>query len=292
MNASLRVVARFKQAGLKSDLVHLVQDTKAELDKSGDSIELIPLTPEQLSKLQNLVGFLRSNFRIDTAKTPRGQKPLKEQALRLLNILSNYTLGGGRYNVPSLASNVGAFLDLDLDSLVRFFSAEGDSSRGRAEVLSELKGNNATFYNRSNMSTANFKKYVASVDGVLSTLRGWRRKALAGNLKVVFVGGRQMKVQGKYRQATDELWVKATPAILKRSGGTYASPDYIIIHELGHRYEKFNPIRVNFDDSRWQTSRYSYQEGEAFPELFAIGHYGLNGPWDQSKIEAFEKLMA
>jgi len=31
--------------------------------------------------------------------------------------------------------------------------------------------------------------------------------------------------------------------------------------------------------------------GEAFAELFAISNFGITGPWDQSVVERFEKLM-
>ena len=65
----------------------------------------------------------------------------------------------------------------------------------------------------------------------------------------------------------------ATPAVLKRPTGTYGSLDYILIHELGHRYEEKFGSDPMFN--RWYTTRYSYNDGEAFAELFALGHFGI-----------------
>jgi hypothetical protein len=129
------------------------------------------------------------------------------------------------------------------------------------------------------------------MDQLFGTLRGWRKKALRGNLKVVFVGAQAMKVGGKYREATDELWVKATPKILQRAPG-YASPEYIIVHELGHRYQKHNRPHEDFDKMEWKTTRYSWNDGEAFAELFALGHFDLKGPWNQDTVHKFEDLMS
>jgi hypothetical protein len=177
-------------------------------------------------------------------------------------------------------------------ALVQFFSAEGDRSRGKKEEVVEIKLSHATYFNRSGMSSTTFKKYAGAVDQVLGTLKGWRRKALKGSLKVVFVGAQQMKVQGKYRQATDELWVRATPKVLRRDAGTYGGFDYIIVHELGHRYERYNSLpTVGFDrDVTWRTTRYSYNDGEAFAELFALSHFKIKGTWGK-KLEAFETVM-
>ncbi len=103
-------------------------------------------------------------------------------------------------------------------------------------------------------------------------------------------------VKGKYKSADDLLLVRTTPAVLKRADG-YASLDYILIHELGHRYEhKVRGLPVDFDKPAWWTTRYSRADSmagsESFAELFAIGHFGITGNWDAAILDRFEKVMA
>lgn len=65
----------------------------------------------------------------------------------------------------------------------------------------------------------------------------------------------------------------ATPKVLKRELGSYGSVDYILIHELGHRYERKNHVPEDFDQTEWWSTRYSTMEGESFAELFAMGNW-------------------
>ena len=97
---------------------------------------------------------------------------------------------------------------------------------------------------------------------------------------------------GKYKTDKDVLYLRATPKVLKGlSSGKYGSPEYILIHELGHRYERFNKLPADFDRPSWWTTRYSQKEGEAFAELFAIGHFGIKGTWDAETLSRFEAVM-
>ena len=75
------------------------------------------------------------------------------------------------------------------------------------------------------------------------------------------------------------------------AAGTYGAQDFILVHELGHRYERKRQLPKDFDQPGWKTTRYSSTEGEAFPELFALGHFGITGAWDPEVQERFEKLM-
>lgn len=278
-----------KEAGLQEDLERKVKDSLygIRLDKS-------TLDEADKATLADLAHWFRQNFRVDTAKTPRGQKRLKEEAARFLSILEAYSSPGGTTYTKALEGvlNIWKSIERDLPELVKHFTSEGDASRGKEEVLSEIKGQHATYFNRAAMSNANFKKYAKRLDQLFGELRGWRKKALRGNLKVVFMGAKAIGVQGKYREATDEMWVKATPKVLQRTSGVYGSPEYIIIHELGHRYERFNPTGRNWDQAEWKTTRYSINEGESFAELFALGHFDLKGPWNQDTVHRFEDIMS
>lgn len=278
-----------KEAGLQEDLERKVKDSLYEvrLDKP-------TLDDAEKARIADLAHWFRQNFRVESAKTPRGQKGRKEEWARFLDILGYFSQPGGTTYIAAIHDLIERWegLKKDVPELVKYFTSEGDTGRGKEEVLSEIKGQHATYFNRAAMSNANFKKYAKRIDDLFGELRGWRKKALRGNLKVVFMGAKAIGVQGKYREATDEMWVKATPKVLQRASGGYGSPEYIIIHELGHRYEKFNRPPKDFDHMEWKTTRYSWNEGESFAELFALGHFGIKGPWDQGIVSKFEDIMS
>ena len=80
--------------------------------------------------------------------------------------------------------------------------------------------------------------------------------------------------------------------MLKRSGREYAGFEYIICHELGHRYEHKNHVPQDFDKADWWTSRYSRAEGESFAELFALSNFKItNAGGSQEILDRFEAVM-
>lgn len=285
---------RVVQAGLKEDLVHKVEDLQDRGKAYGEGDKL---TEDDKARMRDLAAWFRKHFRVDSAKTPKGQKRLKEEGLTFLNNLETFGTPYGQTSAGILQFEGpwSRTLSRSLDDLVQFFTAEGDTAKGKNEEVVELKLVHATYINRAATSEANFRKYAQKIDDVYGRVKGWRKKALRGNLTVVFQGASQMRTQGKYVSAKDEMWVKATPSVMKRGEGSYGSPDYILVHELGHRYEHFNPLPVDFDRPAWFTTRYSQTEGlggsESFAELFALGHYGIRGNWDEKILERFEDVM-
>src|SRR5688572_19091026 len=291
--------ARLALAGLKEELVRRVKDLQERARKYPEGSRELNLSAEDKRAMGDLAAWFRKNFRVDSAKTPKGQKRLKEEALRFLETLETWSKPGGAASPGILRLDDmtpwGRTLQQDLGNLVRFFTAEGDAVRGQTEVVVELKLSKALYVNRANISESNFRKYAEKIDGVLSRINGWRAKALSGSLTVVFQGAHQMKVQGKYVASKDEMWVKATPAVMRRGEGTYGSPDYILVHELAHRYDRLHGTGFDFDRPEWWTTEYSQKEAfvsESFAELFAIGHFGLNGTWDKGIVTRFEALMS
>lgn len=290
---------RLVLANLKQELVKRVKDLQERAKAYPEDSKALNLSQEDKLAMKELAVWFRKNFRVDSAKTPKGQKRLKEEALNFLERLEDYSNLGGSTSPGVLRfDNMTAWgrtVQHDLDNLVRFFTAEGDVEKGRKEEVVEIKLAHAVYLNRANSSEANFRKYAEKIDALYGRIKGWRAKALKGTLTVVFQGGHQMKVQGKYVSAQDEMWVKATPAVMKRGEGSYGSPDYILVHELGHRYERLNPLSVDFDRPEWFTTAYSRKEGfaasESFAELFALGHYGMKGNWDPAILDRFEAVM-
>lgn len=283
-------------AGLKEELVRKVD----ELTALGKARRDAPaLSDEDKRAMREVAVWFRKHFRVDSAKTPKGQKSLKEEAMRFLNLLEQHSEAGGWTSPAVLNFENGPWgrtLEKELDNLVQHFTTEGDTSKGKKEQVVEIKLSHAVYVNRASISETNFKKYAVKVDAVYGRIKGWRAKALKGNLTVVFQGADRITKQGKYISASDEMWVKATPAVMKRGEGSYGSPDYILVHELAHRYEHFHRLPTDFDRLEWHTTRYSLTESlagsEAFAELFALGHYDIKGNWDHAIVERFEALMA
>lgn len=209
------------------------------------------------------------HFRVEVSNTPKGGKDVKNLALSFL-----WEVKTGVFQVRStdrLRSDWEA-LKPKVPLLVQLFSDESDT-----EIVRELVTPNATYLNMKGLSASTFRQYVKSLDATFGSVRGWRRKALSGDFKVALAGPEKFRgtVAGKYNAPTDTLFVRATPNVMRRSGGAYGSPEYILIHELGHRFERFHGgATVPY------TTPYSRQDGafgnsEAFAELFALGHFGI-----------------
>lgn len=276
--ADVRVIT----AGLSDELTRKIED----LLKIPD-----PPDPTDLSwvKQANEVGrWVLANFRIKSPKTPRGQKALKDELERF-----QWFLNSGMWGYRSSIEDSWEKLKPQLADIVRYFSDEGGIL-----VPREVDVGNITFINRAGLDQKALEKYSARLSQLFHGVRGWRAKALTGNLKIVFASAQDFNgtTKGKYKSAEDLLLVRTTPAVLKREAG-YASLDYILIHELGHRYEhKVKDLPVDFDKPPWWTTRYSRADSmagsESFAELFAIGHFGITGNWDAAILDRFEKVMA
>lgn len=242
---------------------------------------------------KDLAAWMEANFHFQGSKTPRGGKVLKD-ALRKLHWWLNVGLGQSMYatNPDALRTTLEESWDKlrpHLTDIVKLFSEEG----GKV-VPKEIKVGENTYLNLSGFSEDQLTMYVTSLEQVFDELKGWRRKALAGGLKIAIAGPREFHgtASGKYKSQEDTLFVRATPNILKRTRGSYGAFDYIIVHEVGHRYELRRRPDIDFDRQEWATSKYSRNEGEAFAELFAISNFGIQGPWDQSIIIRFEEAMS
>jgi hypothetical protein len=185
-----------------------------------------------------------------------------------------------------------AEIEPQLAQLVSGFTDEGGTV-----VPKEVTVSGTTYINAAGLKEDTLKKYVVRLEAILKSLRGWRAKAAKSGLKVVLASPRDFRgtAGGKYKESEDALYVRATPDVLKRGGSSYGSFEYILVHELGHRYDKHYATGVDFDRPEWWTTKYSRKEGfglsEAFAELFALGHFGIQGPWDQKVVDRFEDLM-
>lgn len=240
-----------------------------------------------------LAAYLADTLSFRTSRTPKGMREAKEALQRIYDGLMD--LRGASYVSPAWAESVGrlwARMPPRLE-LVRAFATPRDVAGG---AVTELKLPLAAYANRAGMAPKRFRAFAEAVEETLGDLRGWRRRALEGGLRVAFVGAQELRSQGKYVRARDEMLVRMTPKVLQRSGG-YGTFQYILVHELGHRYE----ARAGAPPAGavGYTTRYSYTEGmggdEAFAELFALGHFGIRGgggkDWGDV-LDRFEAAMA
>lgn len=242
--------------------------------------------------------WFTDTFRVEMNRTPPGGKDAKKAAEAFLWSV-RFRLGQSasrRKGIEQVKARWEQFKP-HIPTLVQKFSDEGGTV-----VLRQIKTSNATFINAKGLATSTFKKYVKYIDGTFSSLRGWRRKALAGDLKVVLAGPDKFRgtAAGSYKQESDTLLVRATPNILKRPPATYGSVGYILVHELGHRYERKVGVGRSFDGPQWITTRYSQSTGgfsglsESFAELFALGHFGITKTRKEfgATVQRFENLMS
>lgn len=285
-------------------LVRLVQasversESYWDLTEEGSKSVTASLAPDLERKMRHLLegptydtaearaigGWLLANFRLKTPKTPAGQKKLKELIQKLHWFLEN-----GSETAKETVLETWRLVEPHLTDLVRYFSDEGGMIVPESVTIDGVK-----YVNQAGLDGKTLDKYAQRLSQLFHTIRGWRAKALTSGLKVVFASPRDFgggTATGRYKRDEDALYVRTTSNVLKRDNG-YGGFDYILVHELGHRYERYNSLPVDFDQSSWVTSKYSYKEGEAFAELFAIGHFGLTGPWSADTLARFEKVMS
>jgi hypothetical protein len=238
---------------------------------------------------KDLATWILDNFRIDSPKTPAGGKVVKEKMSRLVWVLKNRHSSTKDPDVDKIVAEIregwGDVLQ-NLAVLTKF------TDEGGSVVPKEWNHGGILYVNEVGATEASLEKYVKRLAAVFSSLTGWRTRALKGQLTVVLKPPSAFRgtVSGKYKRESDEMWVRTTPAILKRAQG-YASFEYILVHEIAHRYERFHRVPLDFDRPEWQTTRYSINEGESFAELFALGHFKTTGTWDQTRVERFEAVM-
>lgn len=172
----------------------------------------------------------------------------------------------------------------DIDLIVNKLSKKPDE-------LDVLKLSHATFSNKSILSFKSFKQKANLINKFLKKLKGFHKKAL-GNLHIWFVKKELSKTTAKYKSDKDIIFVR--PDRIKIGEG-YASPLYVVLHELGHRYERQFPQRTDFDKLVWHTTRYSKTDSlagsESFAELFALSYWEEDYPEYRDIIAKFKKTI-
>jgi hypothetical protein len=277
---TLRVAARHFRASLEHEFEHGIQ----KLISYGPDHNPPPAEVKEFRK------WIFDNFQFQ--KGPKQYKREREELDRLWRFLEHgESLGINPGGFSKMVESLWGQMKSYLPTWVAIFSKSGGAMK---PIQSEVKVGGNTYVNLVGASDDRLQSMIKVIEEAFGGLKGWRRKALDGGLKVVFAGPRDFRgtSSGKYRSEQDELWIRATSGGRIDKGGTgYGGLQYVITHELGHRYERKHHVQYDFDRSEWQTSRYSSKDGEAFAELFAISNFGITGPWPRDRVERFEKLM-
>lgn len=271
------------QKGRRIVLAGLVDELSRRMNGLLTDTAFDPLVAKELGL------WILNNFRVDSPKTPSGGKAIKGRMLRLVWVLTNRH---GQQKEPD-GENIRAEIRRDWEeiepskALLLKFTDEGGTV-----VPKEWNHGGVLYINEAGASEVNLERYVKRLAGIFTSITGWRAKALSGQLKIVLKPASAFSgtATGKYKRVLDEMWVRTTPAVLKRAQG-YASFEYILVHELGHRFERFKRLPTDFDHASWWTSQYSRDEGESFAELFALGHFDTRGNWDEKILDRFEAVM-
>ena len=288
---------------LKSEATKLVHIYfKEKLDQNELTSELNSLAQKtfqkpDISKLKALYKFLDDNFYISPKRSPTGQTQLKNNWVLFTNEIKKQIEYSELWKEPSNSLGLlpRMFEDLDLPLVIKYFS----KGTGHVQPPEKIKIGSNTYLNSAQLNEDKIKEYAEAIELVFKELKGWRKEALDGGVTVDFAPATKFRgtTGGKYSKKDGILYVRATPTVLKRTKGTYGAFDYIIVHELGHRFEHIKKTR-NFSvfgsrghNKSWYTSKYSYSDGEAFAELFAIGNFNIKGDWDPEILVEFEKLM-
>lgn len=276
MRLTLRVAARHLVASLVEELRKRMTDMLAD-------------KPLDAGKGKALAAWLADNFYFLSPRTPKGQKHLKELAGKLHWFLNSGISMHNPETARETIEHTWSELEPHLSALAQFFSGEGGK-----DIPKELKLGSNTFINGAGLDEKKLGEYAARIEDIFKDLKGWRKGALTGGVKVLFASPKDFAgtAGGKYKQDQDTLYVRTTPNVLKREGKAYAGFEYIIVHELGHRYEHKHHVKIDYDKPAWWTTPYSRKEGEAFAELFALTNFGITSAhttWDPAISERFDQ---
>lgn len=175
----------------------------------------------------------------------------------------------------------------EMDRIADVFFAK--KTKARLEVIKHKK---LTFKNRSGMGEATFKKTVKQITDFLDDLDGFHAKTLKKPLEIHFKYAKELSAKAVYKGLDDEIWVKAGH---KADNELYGHLLYIILHELGHRYEYLFGLPADFYESQFYTTKYSHADSmggsECFAEIFAISHWPKKYDEHEAKITRFIDMM-
>jgi hypothetical protein len=239
----------------------------------------------------NLVNWIDS-LNLKQGKAPRGYAKEYQDLIKIKNQIETINKWYKGDITKSNSINIIDFLLKSIRPVIEDITKE--LSLDNDNIL-ELELTNANFYNESLMPYKDFENKSKQIDSFLNKLIGIYKKSLNPRLDIYFVKSSLIKSKAKYSNEKDAIIINPSKI---ETGDQYAGFNYIIVHELGHRYLRYNKVNFNYDSTEWITTDYSkvdsMQGEEKFAELFALSLFNYKGkPFDsfQDKIDKFKKLI-
>lgn len=235
---------------------------------------------ESLDELKDWINTLNLK-----GKTPRGQKKNKENLVFIQNQLElNEMFGDSSLCFNNIMATISRFTYEDIEEINEKFS---DRNKGI------FKTKNIEVVNNSSMSEKAFKEFALEISKMINSVGALHKPVSRDGVKIVVVNKSEQKAPGKYKSNLDEIWVHPN---LKVDNELYGNGKFIVMHELGHKYEYMYGLPSDFDDRRFETTDYSkvivdFGGSESFAEIFAVSNWKENYPNYNSQIEEFSKLM-
>lgn len=156
-----------------------------------------------------------------------------------------------------------------------------------------IKKGDRTYIKQDGSAYKKFQTAITQLESLFKSLKG-KHKIPVKNLTIRFVKKSLSKSKAKYKTDKDELWINLQS--MGKTSEEYGSLVYVALHELGHRYLRYNRQSWAYDDNKWNTTRYSTIQTistneEKFAELFAMSHWKSKYKQYSDKIEEFEEMI-
>jgi hypothetical protein len=219
-----------------------------------------------------------------SGKAPKGMKKEKENVEFMHRMADLYKESGlVSFNLPGFLSHYQDKESMDL--LIDSFTLK--------DKMHKLKMGRVTFVNESSMGNKRFESTSKDIFSTLKSLKGFHRKIIDTPIEIHFKKSGDLRAKAQYKGEKDQLWIKDSAKIDPEE--RYGYLQYIIIHELGHRFEGKHGHPDGFNEYSSYTTKYSRVDNmsgnEAFAELFALSHWDNKYPEYADKINKFKKDM-
>ncbi len=266
-----------------------ILDTYNALYEAGVDLEAIKklgreLQPYDDSKFEKFLQWIA--YFPKGGRAPSGGKKLFDNIKFLHRQVDSYREYGLKSD--NIANMLGWWAEEgEMDRIADVFFAKKTKAR-----VEEIKHKNITFKNRSGMGEATFKKTVKQVANFLDDLKGFHAKTLEKPLEIHFKSAKDIRSKAQYKSLDDVIWIKSGS---RADTELYGHLLYIVLHELGHRYEHQFGLPRDFYERQFYTTKYSHTDGmggsECFAEIFALSHWPEKYDEYEAKITRFTDMM-
>jgi len=247
----------------------------------------ISLYENSLNNVEDIIKWF--NFlQIPNRKPVNINKTEHNIILKLKNLIDERNNSNKDFIDKSI-ENVYSYLRLSDKELEQIYSKKDDKPNITKTNYATYKKNDIGSYDR-------FLNNIKIIDDFLKTLKGYHKKAIK-NLVINFISSKEMKVPAKYSREKDMILINPLSKKVGKTSEEYGSLKYIILHELGHRYLRYNPQSWNISDTSLYTTDYSkknlqtWNEEEVFAELFALSNWKNKYSQYINQIKDFEKRL-